>query len=132
MDTVSLEDIESNETLLECFDDLKSQMVTIHGATDSVRHHLKSICRRIKDDTTHWLDSPLKPKKHILSWIRRHGVTAKPTIREFIAAVFATATQLNLETRILTFSETDAGVLWGGRLEVSLFDVIEALPTLFD
>ena len=130
MDAISVEDIESTETILECFDDLRAQMTAIHESTTGVHTHLKSICRRINDDTTRWLDTPMKPKKHILSWIRRHGVPARPTARQFIAAVFANATEMNLETRMLTFSETDA-VLWG-RQQISLFEIIEAMPTLFE
>lgn len=127
---LDLEGIESNETLLDCFDELKEQMTTIYSNTGEVHRHVKSICRRINDDTTHWLDSPMKPKRHAASWIRRHGIPARPTVREFIGAVFAAATQMNLETRMLTFSEADAA-LWG-RPEISVFDLIEALPTLFE
>lgn len=128
----TFEDLESSDTLEKCLEDLRAQMEQIHSQSRLVRTQLKTTCKRFLEDSTVWLDEPLQPKRQIRAWIRVKGLPANPTLREFLDAVFNSAEHLNLETRTLVYSTENARALWKGTREVSVFEILETLPTLFE
>jgi hypothetical protein len=111
--------------------ELKQQMNTIERVSNELTVHITDLFQRTKRETTDWMHEPLKPQEHIEGWCAQHGLRPTPTLDEFIEACFATATFMDLETRIATFKKEDADVLWKGKRRISVFEILSSIPTLF-
>jgi hypothetical protein len=78
------------------------------------------------------MDDPLVPRQGLKEWLERRGLKEDTlTLRAFLDAIFSAATSMDLETRVLTFAKKDANALWAGQTRLTIFDVIAALPQLF-
>jgi hypothetical protein len=128
MDDSSDSDEEGAEKVLA---DLKASMATIEQISADLTGNVVSLFQRTKRETTDWMSEPLRPRAHVAVWCSTHGLSATPTLSEFIEACLGAATFLDLETRIATFKKEDAELLWKGRRRMSVFDIITAIPTLF-
>lgn len=124
----SAESVESVTSLMESF---KESMKEVQAMTKSVTKQMNSLFQRAKAETVDWMQEPLCPTPSVLVWCRAHGLSDTPTIDEFLEAVFAAATTMDYETRVLTFKKDDALALWKGTYSLTVFDVIGRLPSLF-
>jgi hypothetical protein len=133
-DSFRLDDVDDTHAQLDTLmDQLKEQMAVIHRTSTHVRTQMKGLMKRAKKESIQWMDEPLQPKTAaVRSWVRKHGLPARPTLQEFLDASFASAESLDLETRMLTFSKADANSLWGGAQRLSVFDLLTRLPAVFE
>jgi hypothetical protein len=120
------------ETTEDVMRDLKSQMEQIEALSKSLDTHIVDLYRRTKADTVDWMHEPLKPRSHIGVWCAKKQLSARPTIREFIDACFSSASSMDLNSRTLTFCKEDAVALWNGQRRLTVFDIIERIPTIFE
>ena len=131
-ETAHLSDLEDeSESLTEVMAQIRTQMNEIELASTQVRSQMKGLYRRAKSEAVRWMTEPLTPKPHVRSWMRQHRLPTTPTLEEFITAAFGAAVSLDMETRQCRFSRKDADLLWGGRQELSVFDMIALLPSVF-
>jgi len=132
-DMSSLEDLDdTGESLEAIIGELKAQMTTLDAACGEVRGQVKSLFRRARTEEVRWMDDPLVPRQGLKEWLERRGLKEDTlTLRAFLDAVFSAATSMDLETRVLTFAKKDANALWAGQTRLTIFDVIAALPQLF-
>jgi hypothetical protein len=121
-------DGETSEQLLGA---VKGGMTDIDALSRELETSITSLFYRVKCETTDWMTEPLNPRLAIGAWCAKHGLPANPSVDSFMDACFEVATSIDLETRMLTFSKEDAGILWSGRQRLSVFDIIASLPTLF-
>jgi len=121
-------DQEGLETILS---DLKAQMASIELNSNELTVHITELFQRAKRETVDWMQEPLKPREHIESWCTEHGLSATPTLDEFVDICFSSATSLDLETRVATFKKEDAEALWKGKRRLSVFELMSLIPTLF-
>ena len=128
MDDSSDSDQEGLEKVLS---DLNDQMQQIDTVSTHLASHISDLFQRAKTETVDWMKEPLRPRSHIHSWCGRHGLSAEPTLDEFMNACFTAATFLDLETRVATFNKEDAEILWKGKRRISVFEILSSIPTLF-
>lgn len=119
------------EGLEKVLSDLNAQMTTIQAASADLAIHISDLFQRAKVETVDWMNEPLKPQPPVEAWCIKHGLSARPTLQEFIDTCFGIASFLDLETRVATFKKEDAEILWKGRRRISIFDLISSIPTLF-
>lgn len=130
-DTDSAGSDSEQESLEVVMSGLKTQMAAIENISTELTTNVTALFQRTKRETTDWMKEPLRPRPHIEAWCVEHGLSATPTLDEFIEASFGAATFLELETRIATFKKEDAEVLWKGKRRVSVFEILSSIPTLF-
>jgi hypothetical protein len=131
--TTSLEDLDTATAPLEdLMGELKQQMRAVNSASQHIAHQIKGLYSRAKHESVEWWSDQLTPRAATRNWIKtRPGLPARPTLEEFIGAVFDAALTMDLETRVMTFKREDAIALWNGQTRQTIFDVIGALPRLF-
>ena len=123
---------EEGESMKEIMGEMVVQMSQVDCITRMIENDLNSLIYRMRCETVTWMTEPLMPSKKIEEWCNAHNLSQNLSIDSFMDACFEVATSIDLETRMLTFSKEDAGVLWGGRQRLSIFDLIASLPTLFN
>ena len=121
----------SEESVTSLMESFKESMKEIQAMTRSVTKQMNTVFRRAKAETLDWLEEPLCPTPAVREWCMAQGISDTPTMTEFLDAVFAAATTMDFETRLLTFKKDDAIALWKGKHSLTVFDVIGLLPTLF-
>jgi hypothetical protein len=131
-DTAHLSDLEDEtDSLAQVMAQIRSQMNEIELASKQVRSQVKGVYRRAKSEAVRWMTEPLTPRPHARAWMRQHRLPPTPTLEEFITAAFGAAISLDMETRQCRFSRKDADLLWGGRQDLSVFEMIALLPSVF-
>ncbi len=132
-DTDASSSAEPQESILNIMNDLKSQMASIEVASKELDGQVKQICRRAKEEQFDWAEEPLRPaNKEVRSWLREHGLSDAPTLKEFMEAVFDSAKSLDLATRVITVRREDAAVLWSGQRRLTVFEILSNLSNLFE
>jgi hypothetical protein len=126
------------ESLKEMMQSLKEKMNSIEAASKQIDGQVQTLCNKAKEEDTaastlmDWTKEHLEPlSDDVLDWIVLQGLSATPTLDEFMKAVFAAAESLDLATRTVTMSAEDAAILWGGQRQITVFEIIGLLPTLF-
>jgi len=119
-------------SLSDVLSEFKQQMTQIESVTKNLDTHVIDLYRRAKYETVDWMQEPLKARAHIQKWCSLHGLPQNPTLDVFIDACFDAAVSIDLESRMITFKKDDAAILWNGRRRLSVFDIISAVPTLFE
>jgi len=122
---------EDGQDLDTVLSELKAQMEKIESISNELTTHVVDLFQRTKRETTDWMQEPLKPMPHIEEWCASNGLSATPTLDEFVNACFVAARSMDLETRIATFKKEDAEILWKGRRRISVFEILSSIPTLF-
>jgi hypothetical protein len=107
-------------------------MDQIDTITKSLDTHVLELYERAKIETVDWMKEPMKPRRHIQKWCALHELSSRPTIDEFTDACFKAAWSVDLESRVLTFKKEDAAILWNGQRRLTVFDMINLIPSLFE
>jgi hypothetical protein len=116
-----LEKHDDGETLTDIMEDLKEQMGKLAEASTEKR------------ELVEWMEEPMRPRTAaVRSWLAAHNLPPEPTLKAFLAACYAAATSLDLESRVITFNKKDAAALWGGEQRLTVFDLVARLPTVFE
>jgi len=131
MDTEESASDSEQEGLETVLSDLNAQMATIDSVSTQLTRHVTELFQRAKRETVDWMQEPLKPRAGIDGWCRAQGLSATPTLEEFIDACFSAAVSLDLEARVVTMKKEDAEILWRGRRRMSVFEILASIPTLF-
>jgi hypothetical protein len=128
-----LEKHDDGETLTDIMEDLKEQMGKLAEASTEIRGQVKSLFKRAKRELVEWMEEPMRPRTAaVRSWLAAHNLPPEPTLKAFLAACYAAATSLDLESRVITFNKKDAAALWGGEQRLTVFDLVARLPTVFE
>jgi hypothetical protein len=125
-------DSEDSESLGDVMSEFKAQMDEIDRTTKSIGTQITRLYARAKEETTDWLEEPLVPKPALKAWLKSRGLPSRISIEEFLDACYSAAKTMDLESRVLTFSKTDAAALWNGQRRLTVFDMISLIPTLFE
>ena len=125
-------DSEDSESLGDVMSEFKAQMDEIDRTTKSIGTQITRLYARAKEETTDWLEEPLVPKLALKAWLKSRGLPSRISIEEFLDACYSAAKTMDLESRVLTFSKTDAAALWNGQRRLTVFDMISLIPTLFE
>lgn len=132
----TLEALEAeHESLTTMMEDLKKQMASIEIASTQINSQVETICKKAKedDDVFDWEEEPLKPAKPAVEeWLSAHELPLKPTLRQFMGAVFDAAKSLDLATRIITLKKEDADVISAGQRRITVFELLGFLSELFE
>jgi len=126
------ESVSEGESLGSIMGDLKAQMAAIDSVSTQLESHVGELYRRARRDTVDWMNEPLRPKPHIAKWCGKHSLGATPTIAAFTDVCLEVAKSVDLDTRIITFHKEDAAILWHGKRRLTVFEMIAAVPTLFE
>ncbi len=121
------------ESLTDVMADLRQQITSLSDATSSVRHQVKSLFRRAKHETVVWMEEPLTPRTAaVRRWCAENDLPETPTLNAFLDTLFSKKkTTLDVETRMLTVAAADAAALFQGRRQITVFELLTVLPTLF-
>jgi hypothetical protein len=125
-------DSEDSESLGDVMSEFKAQMDEIDRTTKRIGTQITRLYARAKEETTDWLEEPLVPKPALKAWLKSRGLPSRISIEEFLDACYSAAKTMDLESRVLTFSKTDAAALWNGQRRLTVFDMISLIPTLFE
>lgn len=132
-DSFSLEKLDDGESLDTLMTDLKEQIGKLAETTQDVRGQVKSLYKRAKRDLVEWMEEPMRPRTAaVRAWCGEHGLAEQPTLSAFLAACYAAAASLDLESRVLTFSKKDAAALWAGDQRLTVFELVARLPSVFE
>lgn len=127
------EDEDSPLPLEDVVDELAATMQTLYSASRQIRTQMKAVYRRAAAEQIDWMEEPRKPKKGAATaWCAAAGLPARPTISQFLDAVYSRAVSLDLESRVLIVTPEDARALWSGRQRLTVFEVVAALPTVLE
>jgi hypothetical protein len=119
------------ESLATVMADFKQQMAQIDSVSKALDRCMIDLYTRARVETTDWMNEPLRPKPSIQAWCSKRGLS-RPTIDEFTDACFDAAASIDLESRVVTFRKDDAAILWSGQRRITVFKMIELIPTLFE
>lgn len=120
------------ESSAEILQQLREQLEQLQMSSGDIRHQVRGVFRRARTETTDWMNTPLQPRTPaVRRWVRRAGLADKPTLSQFIPALFAATEGMDLGSRRLYFTAADAEALWEGKRVVTIFEVIAGLPRLF-
>lgn len=128
----SSESESDGESVSDVLNELKMRMKEINNISKSIDSHIIDLYKRAKSETVDWMNEPLKPRSHIKKWCSLHGLSDNPTMDEFIEACLDAAWKTDLDSRMLTFKNEDAAILWNGTRRVTIFEIIRLVPTLFE
>lgn len=131
MDTEESASDSEQEGLETVLSEMNTQMESIDTTSRELTTHLTDLFQRAKRETVDWMQEPLKPRAAIEAWCGAQGLSATPSLQEFIDACFTAAVSLDLEARVVTFKKEDAEILWKGKRRVSVFELLSSIPTLF-
>lgn len=125
-------DSEDSESLGDVMAEFKAQMEEIDRATKSISNQVINLYSRATNETIDWLVEPLNPKPALKAWLKSRGLSPRISIEEFLDACYSAAKSMDLESRVLTFSKADAIALWNGQQRLTVFDITNSIPTLFE
>jgi hypothetical protein len=133
----SLDALEAeHESLTTMMESLKQQMSSIQAASKQINNQVSGICKKAKHDEElafDWTSELMTPLKETTEeWLLDHGVSPKPTLKEFMSAVLDSAKSLDLATRTVTFKKEDADILWSGSRRLTIFEILSCLSELFE
>jgi len=115
---------EEEEDTLAIF---KNELSGLPQAIDEIEKQLHSIGKKLKAAETDLVKGRMIPATETLkAWCVEQGLTESFTLDEWIAAVFKSATKMDLESRELYFNEPTP---WGTR--IYLFDLLRGIPGWF-
>jgi len=120
-----------DDSIYEVMKDLKHQMQLIQDAAAAIDIQMKPLYARAQKETTVWMQEPLKPTPTVKAWCKAHSISETPTLDEFTDVCFRVAISLDYESRMATFRRADADALWQGQQRISIYDMIERIPSLF-
>ena len=128
------EEVEDEDTPLEdVVEDVQQTMRTLHEAARQIRGQMKALYRRAAAEQIDWMEEPMKPKKGgAAAWCATAGLPARPTMFQFLDAVYSRAVSLDLESRVLIVRPEDARALWAGRQRLTVMEVVAGLPDVFE
>jgi len=132
VDSESSSDSEDSDSLGNIMNDFKAQMEEIDRATKSISNQVINLYVRAKEETVDWLVEPLVPKPALKAWLKSRGLSPRISIEEFLDECYSAAKSMDLESRVLTFSKVDAVALWNGQQRLTVFDITNSIPTLFE
>ena len=126
-----MSDSEDDTSIYDVMKGLKHQMQIINDASLAIDAQMLPLYERAKSETTVWMHEPLKPTPAVKAWCKAHSISETPTIDELTDACFRVAISLDYESRMATFRRADADALWQGQQRISIYDIIERIPSLF-
>jgi len=123
---------DESDSVLSAMAEFKEQMKKVDEITQEVSTQVKRVCIRAKEETKDWLNEPLTPKPKLAAWLEENGLPLRPTAEEFLDICFDRAKSLDLDSRTIVFRKSDAIALWDAQQQMTVFDIVSKLPSLFE